>query len=379
MRVGDFRADVVSKWIGERFDGELHDKRIASLSDGVLGVLNSASLAVSTIGLALAQAHGLNAKHATKQVDRLLSNPGIDPGRLFTLWVRQAIGEEQEPVVAMDWTEFDADDQSTLMLSLVTTYGRAQPLLWLTVYKAELTGRRNEFEDVCLTRLKEALPEGVRPTILADRGFGDVRLMEFLAELGFAYVIRFRGDTFVTKANGETRKAAQWVGAGGGARKLTGAKLTREGFEVGASVHVHAKRMKEPWHLAASDGTKSAREIMDLYAKRWTIDIDQAWGLSRFCFREGVSAFDRLRDSPPRRRGRSDRFQGHDHLGSRQDQLGALGGAAGVAARQAALLDPGVEGRLRHPEFFREFTDRPFVRPALDAGRTPAIFDRLRA
>jgi len=26
--------------------------------------------------------------------------------------------------------------------------------------------------------------------------------------------------------------------------------------------------MKEPWHLAASDGTKSAREIMDLYAKR---------------------------------------------------------------------------------------------------------------
>ena len=76
---------------------------------------------------------------------------------------------------------------------------------------------------------------------------------------------------------GETRKAAQWVGAGGGARKLTGAKLTKEGFEVGASVHVHAKRMKEPWHLAASDATTSAREIMDLYSKRWTIDIDQAW------------------------------------------------------------------------------------------------------
>ena len=165
-----------------------------------------------------------------------------------------------------------ADDQSTLMLSLVTTYGRAQPLLWLTVYKAELTGRRNEFEDVCLTRLKEALPEGVRPTILADRGFGDVRLMEFVRELGFEYVIRFRGDTFVSAANGETRKADQWVGAGGRARKLTGAKLTREGFEVGACVCVHAKGMKEAWHLAASDRAKSAREIIDLYAKRWTIE-----------------------------------------------------------------------------------------------------------
>ena len=172
MRVGDFRADVVSRWVGECFDGELHAKRIASLSDGVLGVLNSASLAVSAIGLALAQAHGLNAKHAIKQVDRLLSNPGIDLGRLFTPWIRQAIGEERKLVVAMDWSDFDADDQSTLMLSLVTTYGRAQPLLWLTVYKGELTGRRNEFEDCCLSRLKEALPEGARVTILADRGFG---------------------------------------------------------------------------------------------------------------------------------------------------------------------------------------------------------------
>ena len=102
---------MVSRWVGERFDGELHAKRIASLSDGFLGALNSASLAVSAIGLSLAQADGLNAKHATKQIDRLLSNPGIDMGRVFTPVIRQAIGEEREPVVAVDWTDFDADDQ----------------------------------------------------------------------------------------------------------------------------------------------------------------------------------------------------------------------------------------------------------------------------
>src|SRR5208282_990922 len=59
---------------------------------------------------------------------------------------------------------------------------------------------------------------------------------------------------------------------GGRARKLTGAKLTREGFEVGACVCVHAKGMKEAWHLAASDGAKSATAIIGLYAKRWTIE-----------------------------------------------------------------------------------------------------------
>ena len=30
--------------------------------------------------------------------------------------------------------------------------------------------------------------------------------------------------------------------------------------------------MKEAWHLAASDATASASQIVNLYAKRWTIE-----------------------------------------------------------------------------------------------------------
>ena len=43
-----------------------------------LGVMRAASLAVAMIGQALAQARGLVTKHAVKQVDRLMSNAGID-------------------------------------------------------------------------------------------------------------------------------------------------------------------------------------------------------------------------------------------------------------------------------------------------------------
>jgi hypothetical protein len=87
----------------------------------------------------------------------------------------------------MDWTDFDADDQTTLALSLVTNHGRATPLIWLTIDKDELKDQRNDFEDVHLTRLKEAPPEGVAATILADRGFGDIKLFGFLESLGFEY------------------------------------------------------------------------------------------------------------------------------------------------------------------------------------------------
>ena len=165
-----------------------------------------------------------------------------------------------------------ADDQTTLALSLVTNHGRATPLLWLTIDKDELKDQRNDFEDVCLTRLKEALPEGVAATILADRGFGDIKLFAFLESLGFDYVIRFRGNIHVSAADGETRLAADWVGKGGHARKLRDAEITAARQKVGAVVCVKAKGMKEAWHLAASDGALPAARIVALYGKRWTIE-----------------------------------------------------------------------------------------------------------
>ena len=55
---------------------DIHAKRVDSLANAALGVMTGASLAVAMIGRSLAQA--LLTKHAVKQVDRLLSNPGIE-------------------------------------------------------------------------------------------------------------------------------------------------------------------------------------------------------------------------------------------------------------------------------------------------------------
>lgn len=67
-------------------------KRIASLAAATLGVMHAALLAVCTIGHGLAMARGLNARHTVKQVDRMLSNPGIDVDQILALWVPFVIG-----------------------------------------------------------------------------------------------------------------------------------------------------------------------------------------------------------------------------------------------------------------------------------------------
>jgi len=264
-------ADVRS-FVAELYGNDLHVKRIDSLAGATLGVMQSASLAVAMIGQALAQAKGLITKHAIKQVDRMLSNNGIDVWDSFARWIPHQIGEQRDILVAMDWTDFDRDDQATLALHLVTGHGRALPLMWITVWKEELKNQRNAFEYACLRRLAERVPSGCRVTLLADRGFGDQKLFAFLAALGVGYVIRFRGNIHVTDADGTTKPAAEWVGKGGRARKLTDARVTAKGQQVGAVVCVQAKDMKEPWCLATSERDATAATLINHYAKRWTIE-----------------------------------------------------------------------------------------------------------
>ncbi len=274
------RLGEVRSFIGELYGPDLHAKRVDALAGATLGVMAAASLAVAMIGQALAQARGLVTKHAVpldalasgKQVDRLLSNNGIDVWDSFARWVPHQVSGREDILVAMDWTDFDHDGQSTLVLSLVTGHGRAAALLWLTAWKEEIATRRNDYEDACLRRLAELVPPGCRVTILADRGFGDQKLFAFLGELGFGYVIRFRGNIHVAAEDGETKPAAEWVGKGGRARKLCRARVTAKGQQVGAVVCVHAKGMKEPWCLAASDPEATAAVLVNHYAKRWTIE-----------------------------------------------------------------------------------------------------------
>jgi hypothetical protein len=263
----------VQRFLANLLDGDMHAKRVLSLANATLGVIKTASLAVNTIGQGLALARGLVTKHAIKQVDRLLSNEGIDIDAALRHWVPYVVGPRTSINVAMDWTDFDADGQATIMLSLLTRHGRATPLLWLTVDTTTLKNHRNEYEYQVLVRLADALPADIKVCIVADRGFGDHKLYRVLTEqLNYDYVIRFRGNIAVTAANGEVRTAAAWVGPGGRARVLRRALVTAERYQVGTVLCVQDKAMKQAWCLASSSTEATAKALMTLYGKRWGIE-----------------------------------------------------------------------------------------------------------
>ena len=167
------RRDDISEFITKLYEGDLHAKRVLSLANATLGVLTSASLAVHAIGQGLAQAMGKLSKHGIKQVDRLLSNEAIDVETFFGYWVAYMVGARVEIVVALDWASFARDGHETIVLSMLTGHGRATPLMWRTVQASTLKGNQRRYEDELLRAMREAMPAGVKVTVVADRGFGN--------------------------------------------------------------------------------------------------------------------------------------------------------------------------------------------------------------
>jgi hypothetical protein len=262
----------VHRFVEQLVGDDLHAKRVLSLANGVVGVMHAAALAIHFIGEGLAVAEGTDPKHAIKQVDRLLSNPAISVWAFFARWVPFVVGPRKALRVALDWTEFDRDGQTTIALYLLTRHGRATPLVWKTVKKDDLKERQGRYEDEVIERLHELLAPDVRVTLLADRGFGSQARYEHLDRLGFSFVIRFRDNILVQSVEGESKTAAEWVPTNGRAKLLRKARVTADHSEIGAVVCMKAAGMAQAWCLATNRTDLTPAQIVELYGRRFTIE-----------------------------------------------------------------------------------------------------------
>jgi hypothetical protein len=250
---------------------DMHAKRLEALANYTVGAMQAPRAAIHAIGAAYAAVAEIQPRSGVKQVDRYLSNKGIDVEALTPDWAAYVLSGRKEVIIALDWTEFDNDDHATLAAYVVTSHGRATPLAWKTVAKSTLRGKRTGYEHQMVERVSRAIPLEVSIELLADRGFGDQKLYDLLQTLHWDYTIRFRGD-IVVEHNGTTKPAKDWLPPSGRATKLAHARVTRDRMEVGAVVVVHDKRMAEPWFLATSRADRAASTTVKKYGRRFTIE-----------------------------------------------------------------------------------------------------------
>ena len=133
------------------------------------------------------------------------------PHTIFRLGYPRLLG------LAIDWTMFDTTLPSGEMIRYqvlriaIPRKGRALPLLQLAYDRDRLPPERsqNQLEQDALLAVIEALPAGVRPVILADRGFCRAGFLRWLEYRNLHYVVRLTKGACITEADGKRWKLGE--------------------------------------------------------------------------------------------------------------------------------------------------------------------------
>jgi hypothetical protein len=119
--------------------------------------------------------------------------------------------------LAIDWTMFDAALPSgekmryQVLRIAVPRKGRALPLLQLAYDRDRLPPQRsqNQLEQDALLAVVEALPSGVRPVVLADRGFCRAGFLTWLEYRNLDYVVRLSKSACITEPDAKRWKLGE--------------------------------------------------------------------------------------------------------------------------------------------------------------------------
>ena len=148
---------------------------------------------------------------ANERVDALAVQLALVPHTVFRLGRPGWVG------LAVDWTMFDttlpSGERMRYQVSRVAVprRGRALPLLQPAYDRDRLPAHKsqNQIEQDAILAVVRALPEGVRPVILADRGSARTSLFAWLNAHGLDYVVRLNKRTCLTETDGRRWKLGE--------------------------------------------------------------------------------------------------------------------------------------------------------------------------
>lgn len=158
--------------------------------------------------------------HRLKRLWRFTNNERVDAMEVQLALVADTVlrlGRPRWVGLAIDWTMFDTTLPSgekmryQVLRIAVPRKGRALPLLQLAYDRDRLPAKKsqNQLEQEALSAVVGALPEGVRPIVLADRGFHRASFIRWLQKHGLHYVVRIRKGSCLTEGDGSRWKLGE--------------------------------------------------------------------------------------------------------------------------------------------------------------------------
>ncbi len=215
---------------------------------------------------------GTGPKEREQRLYRFLDNIHLTPEILIPLHVALACGtkvKERLPLI-LDQTTIRGIE--TLLLGLVFE-GRVLPIAFSCFMKQLIHKSQNILEHSLILAAMSCFPSGLRPFVILDRGYARVSLFIHLRKEGIPFLCRAKKSVMVYRAghpHGQTL----------GRFKIKPGQLLRYSVlyhsqkkEALDLIIYFGKGYQEPWYLLVPSGTSlPAQEIVDLYAKRMSIE-----------------------------------------------------------------------------------------------------------
>ncbi len=273
----------------------IHVTRLASLMDAVEGLIHSSKLTLVNIGRHLSS--DIFIKNKIKQVDRLLGNQYLYSEKLsiYSSLTQLLIAPHSRPIILVDWSGVTHCGAFHMIRASIPMNGRS-----LTLYEEIYPENKKDSPKAnqhFLQHLAKILPAQCRPIIITDAGFRNPWFKEVL-KCGWDFIGRVRNKTQICeskknkwvickelykKATLKAQHVGEFLLAKGNPLRCQlylirqkpqyRKKKNLRGHKVRCSSSLkHAKRCREPWLIATSITSFSAKKIMAIYKLRMQIE-----------------------------------------------------------------------------------------------------------
>jgi hypothetical protein len=248
----------------------IHDVRcLATLIWAVVGLLLSQQVHLSQ--WALYRVGPANAASKQRQFARWLDNAKINPSLVYYYPIKAVLRAWAGQLVYLALDSTTLWDRFTLVRLALIYRGRAIPISWVVLTSSSASVAFNDYK-IILLQAAWVLPSTSRVVLLADRGFGDVTLMQQIRNLGWGFRIRLKSSVWVHRANHAPTKVGRLMPAKGQAVFVPHVWLTQRQF---GPVHLALAHIQTPvgyqqWAIVSDDPTGLA--TFDDYGLRFDLE-----------------------------------------------------------------------------------------------------------
>ena len=278
-----YDPDSILAWLDENVEG-MRRSRKKTLSAIVGSAMRMQGTGVLALGRSMTGT--AKAKHRIKRVDRFLGNEQVEIDAVNNTVFQQFSPRDEPVVVLADWT--DRYRFQTLTLALPRD-GRAIPFYFISVEKGDGSGAHKglmiEAEADAMDALATMCGEGIKPIIIADRGFGNTRWLSDIQNKGWYFVQRISREIYLEVEEYTGHGYELKIPRGRRPRDWGKGTMTNKFFGPLRLITVHDREANEPWFLVTNLEGKTAKHIVQLYQKRMWIEAmfrdlkNRNWGL----------------------------------------------------------------------------------------------------